>query len=235
MANAYGTEGRILEQLALNEELSVSQLARTTGLSYPTTLYKASSYPFLSFQKVGKEKRIRIKDEELDSVYPFLIALQSNKIRKAELVLAFLSRKGLSDTLLAGEPALEAQLPVKDMDPDPEIEIRTGNIRAFRKFLSRVSNKTIESELTSNSKIIEDQNISPSKKIGLLYFSRPEKLLVDAVAEKQSTVFIENVAETITNSAQGIDMVLLKSYARDRGVLNRVLSVLEAAKEYGFP
>jgi DNA-binding transcriptional ArsR family regulator len=49
MANVYGTEGRLLEQLALNEELSVSQLARATGLSYPTTLYKISSFPFIGF------------------------------------------------------------------------------------------------------------------------------------------------------------------------------------------
>ena len=235
MANAYGTEGRILEQLALNEELSVSQLARDTGLSYPTTFYKVSSYPFLSSHKVGKEKRIRIKDEEIDSVYPFLIALQTNKAKKAELVLAFLSRKGFTNTLLSGELALEAQLPVKDIDPDPEIEIRTRNIEAFKRFLSRVSNKTIESEFISHSKIIEDQNVSASKKIGLLYFSRPEKLLVDAVAEKRSQVYIENIAETMANSVQGIDIGLLKSYAKNRGVQEKVLRTLDDAKEYGFP
>ncbi len=235
MAGAYRTEGRILEQLALNEELSVSQLARMTGLSYPTVFYKASSFPFLSFQKAGKEKRVRIRDEEIDAVYPFLIALQTNRTKKAELALAFLSRKGLNDALLGGEPAFEAQLPVKDADPDPEIEIRIKNRRAFGEFVSRMLNKTIESELTSNIKIVEDSNISPSKKIGLLHFSRPEKLLVDAVAEKQSKVFIENVAETMANSPQGIDMDLLKSYARKLGVLNEVLRVLEVAQEQGFP
>jgi len=235
MANVYRTEGRLLEQLALNEELSVSQLARATGLSYPTTFYKVSSFPFVTFERVGREKKVRIRDEAVDAVYPFLITLQTNRAKKVQLALAFLSRKGLNDVLLGGELALEMQLSVKDAEPDPQIEIRTRNQKAFREFTSRIFTKAIESELTSNSKIVEDSSISPAKKIGLLQVSSPEKLLVDAVAEKQSKVFIENVVEAITNSRHSIDMDLLKSYAKSRGVFEEVARELEEAKEYGFP
>src|SRR6266480_2309673 len=113
MANVYGTEGRLLEHLALNEELSVSQLARATGLSYPTALYKITSFPFVGFKKVGREKRVKIMDKKVDAVYPFLIELQTNRAKKAQLTLAFLSRKGMKDATLGGELALEKQLPVK--------------------------------------------------------------------------------------------------------------------------
>ncbi len=235
MANVYGTEGRLLEQLALNKELSVSQLARATGLSYPTTFYKVSSFPFVTFEKAGREKKVRIRDEDVDAVYPFLITLQTNRAKKAQLALAFLSRKGLSDVLLGGELALETQLPVKDAEPDPEIEIRTKDQKAFREFTRRILTKAIESEFTSNSRIVEDRDTSPARKIGLLQVSRPEKLLVDAVAEKQSRVFVENVVEAITNSRYDIDMDFLKSYAKSRGVLEKVIRELEAGKEYGFP
>lgn len=235
MVNVYGTEGRLLEQLALNEELSVSQLARATGLSYPTTFYKVSSFPFVAFERVGREKKARIRDEDVDAVYPFLIALQTNRAKKAQLTMAFLSRKGHNGALLGGELALEAQLPVKDAEPDPEIEIRTGNQKAFRKFASRTLSKAMDSDFTSNSRIVEDHNTSSAKKIGLLQVSRPEKLLVDAVAEKQSRVFVENVVEAITNSRHGIDMDLLKSYAESRGVLEDVVRQLEEAKGSGFP
>ena len=235
MANVYGTEGRLLEQLALNEELSVSQLARATGLSYPTTFYKVSSFPFVTFERAGREKKVRIRDEDVDAIYPFLIALQTNKAKKAQLVLAFLSRKGLNDVLLGGELALEAQLPVKDAEPDPEIEIRTRNRKAFKEFASRTLTKAIQSDLTSNSRIVEDRNTSPARKIGLLQVSRPEKLLVDAVAEKQSRVFVENVVEAITNPRYSVDMDLLKSYAKRRGVVEEVIRELEEAKGSAFP
>lgn len=235
MANVYGTEGRLLEQLALNEELSVSQLARATGLSYPTTFYKISSFPFIAFEKTGREKKAKIRDEDVDAVYPFLITLQTNRAKKAQLALAFLSRKGFNDALLGGELALESQLPVKDAEPDPEIEIRTRNLKEFREFARRILTKAIESELTSNARIVEDRLISPAKKIGLVQMSRPEKLLVDAVAEKRSRVFVENIVEAITNSRHDIDMDCLKSYAESRGVLERVLRELEEAKESGFP
>jgi len=235
MANVYGTEGRLLEQLALNDELSVSQLARATGLSYPTTFYKVSSFPFIDFEKVGREKKTRIKKKDVDAVYPFLITLQTSRAKKAELALAFLSRKGFNDALLGGELALEAQLPVKNPEPDPEIEIRTKNREEFEKFAMRVFTKAIESELTSNSKIVEDHHISLAKQIGLLRVSRPEKLLVDAVAEGQSRVFIENLVEAIANSRYAIDMNLLKSYAKSRGVQEKVIRQLEEAKGSGFP
>jgi hypothetical protein len=235
MANVYGTEGRLLEQLALNGELSVSQLARATGLSYPTTLYKASSFPFVAFQKEGREKKLRIRDEDVDAVYPFLIALQTSRAKKAELTMAFLSRKGLSDASLGGELALEKQLPVKDAEPDPEIEIRTGNQKAFRRFASRTLSKAMDSDFISNSRIVEDRDTAPAKKIGLLQVSRPEKLLVDAVAEKQPRVFVENVAEAIANSRDSVDTDFLRSYAKSRGVLEEVVRELEEAKGSGFP
>lgn len=235
MANVYGTEGRLLEQLALNGELSVSQLARATGLSYPTTLYKASSFPFVAFQKAGREKKLRIRDEDVDAVYPFLIALQTSRAKKAQLTMAFLSRKGLSDASLGGELALEKQLPVKDAEPDPEIEIRTGNQKAFRRFTSRTLSKAMDSDFISNSRIVEDRDTASAKRIGLLQVSRPEKLLVDAVAEKQPRVFVENVAEAITNSRHSVDTDFLRSYAKSRGVLEEVVRELEEAKGSGFP
>lgn len=235
MANIYRTEGRLLEQLALHEELSVSQLARATGLSYPTTFYKVSSFPFVAFEKTGREKKARIRGEDVDAVYPFLITLQTSRAKKAQLVLAFLSRKGFSDALLGGELALEMQLPVKDAEPNPEIEIRTKNQKAFREFTKQILTKAIESELRMNTTIVEDRDSSPAKKIGLLQLSRPEKLLVDAVAEKRSRVFIEKVVEALTNSRQGINMDFLTSYAKSRGVFDEVLRRIEDAKEYGFP
>ena len=170
----------------------------------------------------------------MDAVYPFIIALQTNRAKKAQLALAFLSRKGLNDVLLGGELALETQLPVKDLEPDPEIEIRAKD-KAFREFIGRILTRTMESEFTSDSRIVEDHNTSAARKIGLLQVSRPEKLLVDAIAEKQPRVFIENVVEAITNSHYGIDMNLLRSYAKSRGVPEKVVRELEKAKEFGFP
>jgi hypothetical protein len=73
---------------------------------------------------------------------------------------------------------------VKDVEPDPEIEIRTRSQKAFKEFTRRVFTKAIESELTSNSRRVEDPNISLARKIGLLRVARPQKLLVDAVAER---------------------------------------------------
>jgi hypothetical protein len=235
VANIYGTEGRLLEQLALNKELSVSQLARATGLSYPTTFYKVSSFPFVVFEKVGKEKKVRIRDEDVDAVYPFLITLQTNRAKKAQLTLAFLSRKGLNGVLLGGEIALEMQLPVKDAEPDPLIELRTRNRKVFKQLASRILTKAIGSELKSNSMIVEDRNIALAKEFGLLRVSSLEKLLVDAVAEKQSRVFIENLVEAITNSRYGIDVDHLKLYAGSRGVSDEVSRELEEAKGAGFP
>ncbi len=235
MGTVYGTEGRLLEQLAVNEELSISQLARATGLSYPTTLYTVSSFPFVACERAGREKKAKIRDEAVDAVYPFLIMLQTNRTKKALLALAFLSRKGLKHTLLGGELALETQLPVKDADPDPEIEIRTRSQKEFEEFARRILPRAIESELKSNARIIEDHNISAANKVGLIRVSRPEKLLTDAVAEKQSRVFIENVVEAITNSRYNIDMNFLKSYARSRVVLDEVVRELDEAKESRFP
>jgi hypothetical protein len=235
MANAYGTEGRLLEELALNDHLSVSQLAKASGLSYPTTLYKASTFPFVTFEKVGREKRVKISDEQVDAVYPFLIALQTSRVKKAQLTMAFLCRKGLNDAAFGGELALESQLPVKDAEPNPEIEIRTRNQESFKIFLRQILNAAANSDFTSNSKIIEDPDIAFSKKIGLLHVSTPEKLLVDAIVENQSKVYIENIAEAIVNSRQHVDLAFLRSYAMSKGVLESVLEVLRQAEESGFP
>ncbi len=235
MGNSYGTEGRLLEQLALNEELSISQLARATGLSYPTTLYTLSSLPFVACERAGREKKAKIRDEAVDVVYPFLAMLQTCKAKKVRLALAFLSRKGLSHTLLGGQLALEAQLPVKDADPDPEIEIRTGSPREFEEFARRILTKEIVLELTSNARIVEDLDVTAAKKIGLLHVSKVEKLLTDAVAEKQPRVFIENVLEAITSSRYDIDMDFLESYAKTRGVLDEVLQEIVESKGSRFP
>lgn len=235
MGNMYGTEGRLLEQLALNEELSVSQLARASGLSYPTAFYGISSFPFVAFEKTGREKKVKIRDEDVDAVYPFLITMQTNRGKKAQLALAFLSRKGINDVLLGGELALETLLPVKDAEPDPEIEVRTRNKKKFTEIAHRIFTKGIESDLTSNARIVEDQDISHARKIGLLNVSTPEKLLVDAIAEKQSHVFVENVAEAIANSRHSTDTDFLKSYANRRGVLEEALRELEEARGASFP
>jgi restriction endonuclease Mrr len=235
MANVQDTEQRLLEHLALNEVLSVSQLARATGLSYPTTLYALASFPFVACKREGREKKVKIRDEAVDAVYPFLITMQTNRAKRVKLALAFLSRKGLNQTLLGGELALEAQLPVKDVDPDPEIEIRTMNKKKFEQLAHRILTRAIGSELVSKARIVEDHDISAPNKIGLLNVSRPEKLLTDAVAEKRPRVIIENIAETITNSRHEINMDFLKSYALSRGVVDEVLHELEVAKESMFP
>ena len=234
MAGLYGTEKRLLEQLALNEELSVSQLAKATGLSYPTTLYSLSNFPFVACERDGREKKVRIKDEAIDSVYPFLITMQTNVAKKMQLALAFLSRKGL-DAQLGGELALEKQLPVKDANPDPEIEIRTRSKKEFEQVAHRIFNKAIESEMMANAKIIEDANVSAENKIGLINVSRPEKLLTDAIAEKRSRIVIENIAEAIANSRHKIDTDFLKLYASSRGVIDEVFHELDTAKESMFP
>ncbi len=235
MANAHVTQERLLEQLALNEVLSVSQLARATGLSYPTTLYAVSSFPFVASEREGREKKVKIKDEAVDAVYPFLITMQTNRAKKVQLALAFLSRKGFNHALLGGEFALGIQLPVKDADPDPEIEIRTRSRKEFEQFAHRILTRAIESDLMSSTRIVEDRNISAANKFGLVSVARPEKLLTDAVAEKRSRVFIENIVEAITNSRHKIDMDFLKSYALSRGVVDEVLHELDTAKESRFP
>jgi len=168
MANVYGTQGRLLERLALNEELSVSQLARESGLSYPTTLYTVSSFPFVSFEKKGRERKVKIIDETVDAVYPFLIDLQTSRAKKAQLTLAFLSRRGLSDASLGGELALEKQLPVRDAEPDPEIEIRTRNKSGFKSLVNQTLSKATRSEFISNSRVVQDGNAFIAKKIGVL-------------------------------------------------------------------
>ena len=235
MADIYGTWARLLEQLALHGELSISKLARESGLSYPTTFYTASSLPFLSQEKVGKEKRLRIEDYQIDVVYPFLIAMQTNRVKKTQLALAFLARKGFNEVLLGGELALQMQLYVKDADPNPDIELRIKESRVFLSFLEKALQHTIASELKTNLQIVEDHNLSLASKVGMVSLSRPEKILVDAIAEKKSKVLIENVTEAIASSLHSIDMNLLESYARERSVFEQTMRELDAAKEAGFP
>ncbi len=234
MTSVYGTGERLLEQLALNEDLSISQLAKASGLSYPTALYSASSLPCLEFEKTGRERRVRIKDNQVDAVYPFLIMLQTNKAKRTLLMMAYLSRKGFKDALVGGELALETQFLVKDSDPDPQIEIRAGDQDRFADFVHGMPNKGAVSELHQNV-IVEDSNIRPANTMGLVKVSKPEKLLTDAIAEKRSRIFVENILETITSSHYQMDLVLLNAYAQSRGVLDEVLHELEAMKGYGFP
>ena len=237
MTYAYGTEGRLLEQLALKGELSISQLAKAAGVAYPTALYGVESFPFVEFEKAGREKIARIRNEDVDAIYPFLILSQANHVKKAELALAFLARKGFEDAMLGGEVALEAQLPVKDIEPDPEVEIRTRDVEMFHNFLRRTfkGSRNLSAHLLSNSRLVEDDDIRHSKKIGLLNVAIPEKLLVDAIAEDKSVVFIETVAESMANSKTRIDEGFLREYSRSRGVGDRALQELEAAKGAGFP
>ena len=165
MAHAHGTEGRLLEQLALKGNLSISQLAKGAGVAYPTALYGVQSFPFIEFERTGREKIAKIRDEDVDAVYPFLILSQANNVRKAELALAFLARKGFEDAMLGGEVALEAQLPVKDAEPDPEIEIRTRDVEMFRSFLRRTfkGSRNLSARLLSNLRIVEDNVIRDAK------------------------------------------------------------------------
>ena len=237
MAHAYGTGGRLLEQLALKDELSISQLAKGAGVTYPTALYGVGSFQFVEFKRMGREKIAKIRDEDVDAVYPFLILSQANDVKKAELALAFLARKGFENAILGGEVALEIQLPVKDVEPDPEIEIRTRNIEVFHNFLRRTfkGSRNLSAHLLSNSRIVEDNDIRHAKKIGLLNVAIPEKLLVDAIAENKSVVFIETVAESMANSKTQIDEDFLREYSRNRGVGDRALQELEEAKGAGFP
>ena len=237
MTYAYGTEGRLLEQLALKGELSISQLAKGAGVAYPTALYGVESFPFVEFEKAGREKIARIRDEDVEAINPFLNLSQANDEKKAELALAFLARKGFEDAMLGGEVALEAQLPVKDVEPDPEIEIRTRDVEMFHNFLRRTfkGSRNLSAHLLSNSRLVEDDDIRHSKKIGLLNVAIPEKLLVDAIAENKSVVFIETVAESMANSKTRIDEGFLREYSRSRGVGDRALQELEAAKGAGFP
>ncbi len=235
MADIYGTEGRLLEQLALHEELSISKLARESGLSYPTAFYATSSFPFVSLERVGKEKRAKIRNEMIDVVYPFLIALQTSRVKKVELTLAFLARKGFNEALIGGEPALQMQLYVRDADPDPEIELRVKQPGDFFDFVARTLHGTIAIELRSNLQIVKDRGLSPATRIGLVSLSRPEKILVDAIAEKKSRVFVESVAEAIVNSFHNVDMSLLSSYAGKHGVFDEAMREIKTAQESGFP
>jgi hypothetical protein len=235
MSGTFSTAVRLMEQLAVNGEVSVSQLARVSGISYPTTLYAISSFPFVSRRKVGRECKVEINEEYMDAVYPFLVALQTSETKRAQLTLSFLSRKGFGDLVIGGEMALELQLPVKDAEPDPQVEVRTANANEFKKFVCRTLPSAIASDFLSKVRIVEDGDTAATKRIGLLLVSRPEKLLVDSVAEKQSEVFIESVAEAIVNSSNGVDIKLLRLYASRRGVLEEVLQQMEKARGSNFP
>lgn len=235
MVSTYSTEVRLLEQLALHEQLSISQLARKSGLSYPTVLQSVSSIPILSFHKVGKEKRSRIRDDKADVVYPFLISMRKNKEKKAQLAFAYLTRKGFDNMLIGGELALQMQLNVRDVEPDPQIEIRTKYPPKLRDSFRKTLQDSIYDELASSIKIVPDDDLSASRKMGLLAVSTPEKLLVDAIVEKRSEVFIENIAEAMVNSHHGADMKLLAPYAKNHGVFDQVLNEIKKAKESGFP
>jgi len=234
MVSIYGTEGQLLEHLALHGELSISQLKRESGLSYPTVFYSTSSIPLVSFEKVGKEKKVRIRDDAIDVVYPFLISMQTSKEKRVQLAIAYLARKGIKP-LIGGELALQMQLYVKDAEPDPQIEIRTSHPSKLRNYLKKALQDIIGTELLSSIQVVRDSYLSPASHVGLISVSKPEKLLVDAIAEHKPAVAIENIAEAIVNSPRAINTKLLESYAKMRGVLKEAQNEIKKAQESGFP
>ncbi|MBM3898069.1 MAG: hypothetical protein FJ358_06065 [Thaumarchaeota archaeon] len=235
MVSIYGTEGQLLEHLALHGQLSISQLKRESGLSYPTVFYSTSSIPIVSFEKIGKEKKARIRDDVIDIVYPFLISMQTSKEKRVQLAIAYLARKGLDKPLIGGELALQMQLYVKDAEPDPQVEIRTSHPSKLRNYLKKALQGKICTELLSSIQIVRDSYLSPATRMGLISVSKPEKLLVDAIAEHKPAVLIENIAEAIVNSSRAINTKLLESYAGMRGVLKETQNEIKKAQESGFP
>jgi hypothetical protein len=234
MVSIYSKEGRLLEQLALHGELSVRQLARKSGLSYPTVFY-TTSIPPIALEKVGREKKARIRDDAIDAVYPFLMLMQTSNEKRAQLALAYLARKGYGGALIGGDLALQMQLNVKDVEPDPQVEIRTEHPSKLRDHFRKVLQGGIGKELLSSIQIVRDRYLSPATQIGLISVSRPEKLLVDAIAEHKLTVLVENIAEAIVNSSFAINVTLLTSYAKRRGVLEETRNEIKKAQESGFP
>jgi len=214
----------------LYNELSIRKLALQTGLSYPTVLSKLRMYPFIQRRVEGREIRVSIDKRALDSVFQFLMTLITSPTKKGTLALAYAIRKNTGNFLLGGEYALQMQLYVKDADPAPVFEIRSPGSKHLRDRLTRLFEISAFAE-NPTLELVKDRYVRPelSNQIGLIPVSRPEKIVVDALSEKKSEVYIDQVIESLGNSKSKIDLPLLKSYARERGVLGQTIARLESA------
>lgn len=224
------TELAILEPLILYNELSISKLTAQTGLSYPTVLSKLRMYPFIRRRMEGREIRVSIDKRALDSVYQFLMTLVTSPMKKGMLTLAYARRKKIANFLVGGECALQMQLYVKDADPTPVFEIRSPETKLLRKKLTRLFEKSAFGEKPT-LELVKDGHIRAelSNHIGSVPISRPEKIVVDAISEKHSEVYIDQIIESLSNSRDRIDLLLLKNYASEKGVLDQTVERLESA------
>lgn len=187
-------------------------------------------YPFIQRRVEGREVRVSIDKRALDSVFQFLMTLITSPVKKGTLALAYVRRKNAEHFLLGGEYALQMQLYVKDADPTPVFEIRSPESKHLRERLTRLFEKYAFTE-NPTLEVVKDKYIRPelSNHIGLIPISRPEKIVVDALSEKNSEVYIDQVIESLSNSRDRIDLPLLKSYAGERGVLDQTMQRLESA------
>jgi hypothetical protein len=224
------TDTAILEALILYDELSLSKLALQTGLSYPTVLSRLRTYPFIKRRVEGRETRVSVDKRALDAVFHFLMAVVTSPVKKGTLALAYDRRKNADRFLLGGQCALQMQLYVKDADPAPVFEIRSSESKRVRDRLNRLLEQSAFSE-NPTLEVVRDRFVRPelSTHVGLIPISRPEKIMVDALSERNSEVYIDQIVESISNSKSKIDFALLKAYADERGVLNETMARLESA------
>jgi len=158
------------------------------------------------------------------------MTLITSPVKKGTLALAYARRKNAEHFLVGGEYALQMQLYVKDADPTPIFEIRSPESKHLRERLTRLFEKSAFAE-NPTLEVVKDKYIRPelSNHIGLLPISRPEKIVVDALSDKNSEVYVDQVIESLSNSRDRIDFPLLKSYADERGVLDQTMQRLESA------
>jgi hypothetical protein len=208
--------------------MSISKLTEQAGLSYPTVLSKLRQYPFIRRREQGREILVSIDAYALDSVFNFLMAVLTSPMKKGLLALAYATRKKIGHFLLGGESALQMQLYVKDVDPRPAFEIRSSDSKQVQRKLGRFLGNPSFREMPS-LEVMSDHYIRTelSARKGLVLLSRPEKIAVDALSERRSDVYIDQVMESIRNSTENIDMQLLRNYAAERGVLQRTEDRLE--------
>lgn len=227
----------ILEALILNEEMSISELTRQVGVSYPTAFSKLRAYPFICRIKKGRETLVSIDETTLDMVFPFVTAVLTSPMKQVLLALAYARRKGFRKFLVGGELALQMQSYVRDADPNPSLEIRSPHsVRFQKKVVARVLRRTLTRELPSLN-FVRDSHVRPelSTSVGVLPLSRPEKIAVDAIAESKSEVYVDSVVEAIRASPEKIDLQLLRQYAEERGVLQQTLERLGQTTGLFFP
>ncbi len=187
-------------------------------------------YPFIQRRVEGREIRVSIDKRALDSVFQFLMTLITSPVKKGILALAYARRKNPENFLLGGEYALQMQLYVKDADPRPVFEIRSPESKHLRERLTRLFENSAFAD-NPTLEVVKDKYIRPelSNHIGLIPISKPEKIVVDALSEKNSEVYIGQVIESLSNSRDRIDLPLLKCYASERGVLDQTMERLESA------